>query len=328
LKQPLSRRARLWIAASVVALPIIAVLSAGVVEAARPRDCGLCHSAKQFVADTSASAHASTQCAACHVRSGITQRLSFSFGHMSKAAVAALGFPRGDRAVVSDSACKRCHANVAKGVSSARGLRIRHGVCTEGMACTDCHSITAHGESTRWIRTYEMESCLSCHVSQGTTECDTCHANREAVDRVSSGVFAATHGKQWRTTHGMGKANTCAVCHTATKCEKCHGPGLPHEPDFITTHKETAVLKEARCKGCHETVFCDSCHGTPMPHSRKFTRSHAKAVAKDRRVCDRCHIASDCEICHLKHVHPGGAVDLNAPVGGSAPATGTGAGAP
>ena len=168
-----------------------------------------------------------------------------------------------------------------------------------------------------------METCIACHASQGaSTKCDTCHENKDRQQRVSTGVFAITHGKNWRKTHGMGNTATCSVCHTAAKCEKCHGVGLPHDKEFMARHGAIAGDPAAKCYTCHDTRFCADCHGLAMPHSKTFTRDHAARAKSDPKLCKRCHAGSDCTDCHVRHVHPGGAVGgLKKP---AAPANGGG----
>jgi len=302
---PGARRAIVWLS---ILLPLTIVLLAGTYLAVALPGCASCHTKAAFVAGTKASPHAKVACATCHVGPSVTDRVSFGYRELFGMVVPVAGGDSADLAAVPDSRCMKCHAKTATGVVTSNGIRIAHVSCAVGSSCTDCHSTTAHGASTGWVSTYDMDTCLTCHVSEASTDCDLCHEGRTRSDRVTSGVFATTHGPDWRKTHGMGNTATCSVCHTTSSCEKCHGPGLPHDPEFLVTHAEVSKAPQAKCGGCHEKAFCDDCHGLQMPHPARFTETHMKPAASDASLCQRCHVKSDCTDCHASHVHPGGAV--------------------
>ena len=306
------RRKTIW---SVATLIVIAVLVLGVFNAVALPGCGSCHDRDGFRVSTAAAAHAGVDCRSCHVPAGPMGRLAFSFRQPLHMFVPISGGAERDAAAVPDSRCLACHEDVLTTLVTANGIRIPHASCAAGAVCSDCHSATAHGGATPWVRAYDMDRCLSCHVDAEQTACDLCHEDRGPTSRIKSGTFAATHGPQWRKTHGMGNAATCTVCHEQGDCVECHGPGLPHRANFVDVHAEYGVGKDAKCAGCHEASFCDTCHGTPMPHTAQFTRDHATTAAAQPAECERCHAESDCTICHEKHVHPGGAIG-GAPTGG------------
>lgn len=298
------RRGVLWAALLVVGT---GVLLAGAYGAASEPGCDSCHDGRAFVSATAAASHAKVACASCHLDAGEGNRLGFGLAHVADAALPA-GDSGRDGAHVPDARCAACHRKVGSGVALSNGIRIAHETCAAERACTDCHSSVAHGTATSWASSYDMETCLACHASEASTACDVCHEGRTRANRVTTGVFATTHGAEWKTTHGMGNAATCSVCHTAASCGKCHGPGLPHKPEFLEEHAEVSASPKARCSTCHERAFCGDCHGLDMPHPKAFTRTHAKAADSDSALCRRCHVTSDCTDCHTKHVHPGGAV--------------------
>lgn len=302
-----ARRAIVWLS---LLLPLTIVLLAGVYCAVALPGCASssCHTKAAFVAGTKSSSHAKVACASCHVGPSVTDRLSYGYRELFGMVVPIAGGDSADLAAVPDSRCVKCHATIVRGVVTANGIRIAHKTCDVGASCTDCHGTVAHGASAQWVKTYDMDTCLRCHVSKASTACDLCHEGRTRADRVTTGVFATTHGPDWRKTHGMGDTATCSVCHTPSSCEKCHGPGLPHDAKFLDRHAAVSKSPLAKCSGCHETSFCNDCHGTQMPHPAQFTRSHAKAATADAALCQRCHVKSDCTDCHTSHVHPGGAV--------------------
>ena len=307
----LSRRA-IW---SIAILIAIAALALGVFNAVALPGCASCHDDDGFRAATAATAHATVDCRSCHVPTGTLDRVAFSLRQPFHMFIPLSSGAVREAAAVPDSRCLACHEDVETAVVSSNGIRISHESCAVGASCSDCHSATAHGAATSWLRSYEMDTCLACHISQGDTACDLCHEARGSKNRIESGTFAVTHGPQWRVTHGMGDSATCTVCHMSADCVECHGAGLPHEPGFIQTHADYSAQSNAQCADCHAQSFCDVCHGIPMPHPPEFTSGHSQTAQAQPAVCARCHAESDCTTCHEMHVHPGGATG-GAPTGG------------
>jgi hypothetical protein len=301
-------RVRSWAVWIMVVVPVAALLLSGVYFATALPGCVACHDESTFVEQTQSATHSAVECVDCHVSTAVAARVSFGYReafHMVLPIVSGEG--RG-WAAVPDSRCLKCHEMIGEAVVQAKGIKVDHSVCAVGASCTDCHSSVAHGASSEWVRAYDMDTCLECHSPQESAQCDLCHDGRGPAERITSGVFAITHGPQWEKTHGMGNSLTCSACHTAASCDKCHGPGLPHTAKFVEKHSSIASSPGAKCFTCHEQAMCDDCHGLDMPHPRTFTRSHSDAAETNRDLCNRCHAASDCTTCHEKHVHPGGAV--------------------
>lgn len=299
-----------------VLIPVAAILSTVAYLAVALPGCTSCHE-RELISATGASSHAEVECRSCHVSPGLTDRAAFGVRQLFHMQLRLVSGEGREWSAVPDERCMACHESVQEEVVNANGISVKHSDCAKGSSCTDCHSTVAHGKSRSWTRVYDMETCLECHVSESQTDCELCHQGGErAEDRITSGVFAVTHGKDWQKTHGMGNASTCTVCHTAATCERCHGPGLPHDSGFLETHGGFAGDAAAKCDDCHSETFCTNCHGVEMPHTAAFTEGHAEPAAKNRDVCSRCHVESDCVTCHVKHIHPGGAVDPGTPLGG------------
>ena len=296
----------IWSAAVVAVIVFAAIASVGVVAVALP-GCESCHLSGEFRTDTSASPHASVDCIDCHVDDTVTGRVAFATREMFHMVIPIV--PTLDRGFseVPRERCVSCHEDIqGSQIVGSRGLRIKHADCAPAGLCTDCHSITAHGASTRWPRTSQMENCYECHgQTNKITACDSCHERREEREIVSSGGFRVTHGDEWQATHGMGNMSSCQACHDEDKCGKCHGVGVPHKRNFLATHADFSTSKYAQCMDCHVEKFCSDCHAYPMPHSVKFVLEHGPTVDKDGEAkCLTCHVKADCDQCHVDHVHP------------------------
>ncbi len=298
-------RIALWAVAGLVVLLTLAF--AGTVIALP--GCTQCHASAEFVEQTSARAHASTDCVRCHADTGIPHRLAYGYNLLFGQTLKLAPIDGGPITAIPDSTCRSCHEDMMKTKVTVGGLSMLHSECAEGRRCVDCHSDTAHGTAVSWISTVSMNMCLDCHnTDRVRANCDLCHDEKSEKDRIRSGEWAVTHGSNWQTTHGMGDLDTCAACHPNDYCVRCHGMRLPHNTNFIRSHPAAALVQREQCDVCHKQRFCDSCHGMPMPHPEDFTPRHSKIVGDEgQKKCRRCHVQSDCENCHVRHVHPGGA---------------------
>ena len=268
--------------------------------------CVACHMRGDFEDATLQAAHPSVACTDCHGGgSSIPSRVAFGAKQVFGMYVPLVSLDP-TTAWVQSSRCLSCHAAEIKSTVDARGLRLSHSACGVGRECTDCHSTVGHGALESWPRAVTMEMCFECHGAGGApSECDLCHTTRRPSDRVASGTFAVTHGKDWLKTHGMGGADTCSPCHDSSKCAGCHGTGVPHVKDFVNKHSAPASDAGAQCEGCHTETFCTACHGVEMPHPVQFLMKHAEASEPDDGAsCLRCHDPVDCTECHERHVHP------------------------
>lgn len=296
----------MWLTTGVLAALLLLVVSIGYTAAALP-GCESCHLTGEFAAQTAASPHADTACVDCHVEDTPTGRISFATRELFHMVIPLVGELDRSYAAVPPDRCVPCHAVVeTAAVVGTRGLRILHVSCMGDRACTDCHSLTAHGATTRWPRTPQMEDCYDCHgTSNDVTACDSCHVERDERQRVFAGPFRVTHGAEWEATHGMGDMRSCSACHEADKCSGCHGAGVPHGGPFLDRHAEFSTSPDAQCTSCHRQEFCDSCHRYPMPHDVAFITGHSGIVETDGEDgCMSCHEPADCTDCHVSHVHP------------------------
>jgi len=307
------RRRLVWVVVGLVVACFLGVAAIGVVGA---RSCSSCHGVGAFLEQTQASPHAKVECRACHMSPGAMGELAFATRRPLHRYFRQAGTANRDAAAVPDSRCTVCHEDTLDTAVVSNGIRISHVKCATTSSCTDCHSSIAHGTETKWVRSYDMDLCLECHLASQNVACDLCHEDRATVKRVKFAAFGVTHGPKWKTTHGMGNAATCTVCHTERDCASCHGVGVPHAPKFVEVHASYVSDPKSRCSTCHKDAFCAGCHGTPMPHPASFTPKHAALSKAQPQMCKRCHDETDCTNCHLKHVHPGGSIALPAPSGG------------
>jgi len=303
--RPNAARRIVVITASLVLAIVMLVLIAIGVSAATLPGCGLCHKDAHFVSETQKGSHAGIPCKSCHGGSTLGSRLHFG---SEEVLGMALRLHRVDYTLraVDDVMCVKCHADVLKNPTNAKGLRIVHSSCAKTSQCTDCHSTVAHGKASSWPRTATMSQCYECHGSSKIdSKCNTCHAGKLPTQRIRTSTFAVTHGPNYLKTHGMGDMNTCGACHPSTTCAKCHGTGLPHPNGFVNTHGKVALAPGAKCTMCHRKSFCITCHGYPMPHPKTFIKQHSSIVKRDGKAgCLKCHVQEDCDTCHIDHVHP------------------------
>ena len=297
------------VAARAIALLVVAFLALLTAAGSLPAACGSCHAMRPYVSSWRSSPHSSVSCYSCHLPSGAWSWPAFKAREMlAMYPAGSLGATlTGPGTRAARPACLACHASVLDATIEGRGLRVAHASCAASTACDTCHTDTAHGTRTRWIRRPDMDSCVDCHLRRGATiACDACHAMRTQARRLKTTAWRATHDTGWATTHGRGEITLCRTCHSTGFCVGCHGIALPHPSDFARVHGGYSQVESARCAECHDrTAFCDGCHGVPMPHADGYLKSHnvtTKGVADPR--CLLCHDRKACTACHKAHTHP------------------------
>jgi len=296
------------------------VLFSGVVATAAvsPAFCALCHASAADALE--ASAHAGTQCDACHAGQGAFALAEQRLKVVSMVAYAPVALVTGHGPGVptdDNESCLMCHDSVLAGTTTTRGITMNHRAPDrESWSCVRCHSGAAHPGERYVGSSYSMDMCLACHNAnpENTTTCGLCHPADEAPDTTHRTAWAVTHGPRWRSAHGMGDLATCSSCHSAGYCAACHQLDLPHPGNYLARHGSDVLTRstgDADCVVCHRGAACDNCHGLEMPHPDAFTRDHASVVAEQSEaVCERCHDPAGCESCHAEHVHPGVPADL------------------
>lgn len=282
------------------------------------RGCTSCHEPRVASEANAATPHGAVECLDCHRPPGPFSLVSLNLQAARNMLVAASPWsqPHPSRAIVHDTACKKCHDVVlAQRLTVANDIRMSHAEPAEaGLSCQSCHATALHMRA-RLTRDMGHSACADCHDGeQAATQCSTCHLREPPRDRAAlTGTEAATHGDNRLKAHGMGDMDACTICHARTFCKQCHGVDLPHaRVAFPYLHDDEALeVGTEVCVSCHQQSFCTSCHIMEMPHPGSFLAQHPQQVAeRGQDVCSRCHVPDDCRTCHQRHVHPGIPADL------------------
>lgn len=310
-RPPLSpevRRAAIAAAASAVVLLVVLVL--GITFSSQPFACAACHKAE--ARNLRRSSHDGIGCYRCHLPAGMWSfpaAKADEWFRMYPAAITRRGLS-GPGPRISRNACASCHQEVLEGGrTKVRGLIIVHAECADTPStCDVCHTGVAHGRAVRWARGLVMDDCVLCHLERrASLKCDTCHTGKLETDRIKTGPWQVTHGRNWERTHGIGDLKTCVTCHPPLKCVSCHHTRIPHAGNFSIEHGREALFPESRCSTCHDVKrWCRDCHGIDMPHAKTFLKQHP-TIARHARdpICIKCHTDFDCANCHVRHAHPG-----------------------
>jgi hypothetical protein len=246
---------------------------------------------------------------------------------------------------VKDSglSCTDCHASAPTSKMASDNLAAQHENCQTCHAdqvektCTFCH--TSDNVDTYVFPMPEREVRFSheSHVTGQKVECQTCHKDVEASEKLEDVRIPAM--------------TTCTTCHNETKasnaCETCHtnfASLRPREHDrtnFVSEHKRLARISDASCMNCHTQETCIDCHngvgltqttrtgkdpvsprfprveaidrGQGMVlskvHDLNFRFTHGMAATQKKQECQTCHREQVfCTTCH----QAGGNVNQNA----------------
>ncbi len=223
-------------------------------------------------------------------------------------------FPRAraadrDAAAVPDSRCRACHEEVLDGVVVSNGIRINHASCATTASCTDCHSSTAHGSATRWVRSYDMDGCLECHMDVGQRGMRPLSPGQERLRsrqvlrlRRDSRSQMEDHARDGRRRH-LHRVPRGARLRRLPRRGRAARTEVRRRPRVVcgSTEGEVRVLPQG---GVLQRL--------PRDEDAAPGRIHSAACRSARRsslTCARAAMTkSDCTNCHVKHAHPGGAV--------------------
>ena len=113
---------------TVAGLVILLTLLLGVTAATLP-GCSFCHDSSDFVAQTKAHGHASTDCVRCHVKKDVPARVAYAYNIIFAMALRAVPEGGGPTTAIPDATCLSCHANVMREMVTHNGLSILHSQC-------------------------------------------------------------------------------------------------------------------------------------------------------------------------------------------------------
>lgn len=294
----------------VLAAFLVILLAAGLVLTARPPFCNSCHRMKKEYQSWKSSTHRTVGCLSCHQEPGITGFLVQKTNYLRWSILTFTNrYDPNARAVVYNTSCNRCHAEVSQRTVSRYGIRVRHrDFLVRGDKCTDCHNTVAHGELVPVKRLPSMDNCVLCHNQKtASADCRVCHTKDIAVEpRVTFGEFAKV---------ALGAPKSCRGCHPIDKCTACHGLEMPHPESWTTGgHARLAFTNRAVCWRCHAGGpssstyfdFCQSCHRYPPLHETAedgWIQLHGPVAMKTKvwafSNCYLCHRVGICDDCHV-----------------------------
>lgn len=237
--------------------------------------CEKCHYPQRAIESLASGSHPKATCESCHVEPGLDGAVLTRLKGMENLVKVISG--RGDApgylaTNVANHSCLACHQDVARGVTLARSVRMRHSdVLDIGHACIDCHNTEGHGTSIRKPAYPKMSMCIGCHDgTRVSAKCETCHSEDVgvAIRRLKRPFAQITTARE-----------DCRGCHSIASCNECHGLELPHSKQFIEGfHARKALLEPSVCVRCHDVVeFCNVCHrfSVTTPGVKSWPRTHA-----------------------------------------------------
>jgi hypothetical protein len=307
----------IWVWRLVLVATVVTSVVVGNDYLGRDGTCLQCHKGSKEAAALKNTAHAATACVKCHQPAGVmgALRQSVAYGRMltvfaqTRAAPETVGSE-----LVENSACFRCHADVAHGTVTANGVKVRHSdFLKQGAKCTGCHTASAHPQAIVNATQPTMDKCTTCHDGvTATYECATCHEQD-----VAANSDITRYGKVDLVTD----SDACYRCHDEAPCTGCHGVKMPHPENWMTParegtnipgHARLGFAQRERCFRCHFAegkpfVGSDeacSCHGLlgRMHGGAPWVREHGLQATGQKpgqaARCFDCHGQGLCEGCH------------------------------
>jgi hypothetical protein len=283
-----------------------------------PQDCSACHTTANWngaafnhttTGFTLVGAHATQQCAACHVGNNFSLTSTAcmnchatDFNNATNPPHKAAGFPQD---------CTLCHGTAIVNWNSAT---FDHGTTAFTLVgahatqqCAACHV----GNNFSLTST----ACINCHLADFNTttnpphkaagfpqDCTLCHGT--AISVWTGAKF--DHGTTGFTLVGAHATQQCAMCHvgnnfslTSTACMNCHATDFNNATN--PPHKAAGFPQD--CTLCHGTTIVNWTSAPSFNHSATgFTLTGAHA----NLLCGQCHgnnnfglNSASCINCHL-----------------------------
>ncbi len=258
-----------WATRIIVLVALVGVVAATASYAARPSSCMSCHQEPDYAKGLQDSVHAGVTCVQCHGGAGPAGWADDSVryaGWLWAYYGTETRTKPGSGAYVEPTACIRCHAAVREGVTSSKGVLVRHSdFLGIGYECSTCHSDIGHTASLSGKAPSVMNVCLSCHddVTE-SADCETCHEQDLGLRVIDErqGVLSAV---------GISGSGNCYSCHEPDPCTSCHGVTMPHPPGWSPQRPAGATAEWAHVG------------------SRFEPGSHIREGFSNREACWRCH---------------------------------------
>ncbi len=242
------------------------------------KTCASCHIMKPSIDEWGTSVHREVNCTTCH---------NIGFNYFTRVEFETLTGMYNPQpvAVVSDSACLKCHSlsDISKpGLYKNRvyfdhSKHVGKSVREMMLSCETCHPSVTHGSTLKMV---DEDACISCHFigaprGEAITGCPSCHGSpTKTVD---------FNGMSFNHKSYLTKGMQCNQCHLDVisgqgdvprdRCHKCHEDRSYKYSNPVFVHNTHVT---------HEHLSCDKCH-TPMYHGE----IHMIQALESR--CTDCH---------------------------------------
>lgn len=254
-----------------------------------PQFCGTCHEMRPEYTTWQQTSHAKIACVQCHIEPGTVNLLKHKMNSMTQLYEHLTGKipnPITMPEPIKNEVCEQCHSSMRK-VTASGDIVIPHDKhLNQGISCVACHAGVAHGFVTErglaskqdydtWteekaikVTTFDetkstMEACLDCH------------------DQVNAGK------KPWLEKEGVGKTEKERVEQSEAIKEMANSEKpLEAAAAATATSSGSATMHPP-------TIQCSACHSamkTPNSHlGATWGTTHGLDAKKDVRVCADCH---------------------------------------
>lgn len=254
-----------------------------------PQFCSSCHEMKPEFTTWQQTSHSKIACVQCHIEPGAANLVKHKLNSMTQLYEHLTGKvpnPITMSETIKNDVCEQCHSTMRQ-VTASGDIIIPHDKhLKQGISCIACHAGVAHGfatergltskkdyetwteEKAKKVTTFDdtkstMEACLDCH------------------DQVNAGK------KPWLEKEGVAKTEKERVEESQVIKAMANGE-KPLENATATSSKpsENATMHPP-------TIQCQVCHSaikTPNSHSgAAWGTTHGLEASKDVRVCAECH---------------------------------------
>jgi hypothetical protein len=175
-------------------------------------------------------------------------------------------------------------------------------VVDQGMACTDCHEMSAEGKPSM----PDHDVCSTCHdinIDEPNEDCTFCHilTPQQIQEKAFADVSVEKPRKvdtfQFDHSKVAGDGTTCLNCHkkAQTSVVVTDSVGGNHGTLFAEVRK--VGISPDNCAACHTKI---SRQNPPDWHRRPdFQQTHGREKQRIQEgMCLNCHAQKQCQTCH------------------------------